>query len=307
MNVPRTAAILFTSLAIAAAAPALAAIGLGTQFATVTLEKLSPGGMYNLTQLRSLPLKVINTGDVPVEAAVDIEPPAPDELKEGYEAIPDPAWVRIIPTRFTLQPGETARCDVVISLPDDSSLVGRHFQLKIWSHTAGDGAFGAGVVNRMFFSVGVPGPESLQRAKRAAAVYVTDVNVEPDTLYLTVPRGGSVSLKRLRKQPTIVNKGSSDITLRIVEDAGGSRIPVPEGYVPADGNVRVTVQPKNIRVKRRSLRDIDATVAVDSDERLRGARLAHTLLLTPVKPEFPLEFTVRLLITVSEPGEERAR
>lgn len=276
-------------------------IGLGTRFGTIVLEKLEPGGVYNITRLRSLPLIVINSGSSEVNAAIEIEKPSESELKEGYEPIPDPSWVRVVPDRFKLMPGEEMRCEVIISIPDDKKLIGKHYQLKIWSHTVGEDAFGAGVVNRMFFSIGTLGPETLQRAKRERALFAVEMDVSPDKLYLTVPVGRKVNItKELEKSILVVNKSKVDLTVKVESVENKLNFPLPEGYIFTPDTRLLTFRAQELKVKKFSVKDVDLLIKIPDEEKYRGAKLMFIVKVTPIKPELPMEFYSRIFVTVSE-------
>lgn len=175
------------ALALAAAPAAEARIGLSTQFVDVEFEGLKPGGVYNLRELRGVPYTVKNRSDMPVEVAVEAQ--IPKSVEKPYEPIPDPSWIEMAPGRMRVDPESLGFSDIVIRLPDDPSLKGRHFQATIWARTVGTGMLGAGVNSRLRFSVG-PGPDTVARRELAEAVVQLNYDLWPNALYLNKAKTG---------------------------------------------------------------------------------------------------------------------
>lgn len=280
-------------------------IGLGTKFATVVLEKLQPGGIYNLTKLRNLPLIVTNTGSSIAEVAVKVEIPTKEELKEGYEAIPDPDWIKIIPDRFTLKPNESYSCDVVLTIPDNEELIGKHFQAKILAHTVGEDLFGAGVVNRIFFSIGAPGPESIQKAKKKELLFSFNFDVEPREIYLTVPVGKKVDiLKEFDKSIKLINKGKSEIVVKLesVENKRGENIiaVVPPQYEFTPDVGFISFKKDTIKVKKNSVQDAGFYITIPDDKIHYEKKYMFIVKVYPIKPEIPVEFYTKVFVTVKK-------
>lgn len=276
-----------------------ATIGIGTKFATVVVEKLEPGGIYNITQLRNIPLKVINSGDLETEAGVDVEIPSAGELKEGYEPIPDPSWIKILPARFHLKAGAEIACELIISIPNDQSLVGGHFQAKIWSHSIGEDLFGAGVVNRVFFSVGT-GPEGSKAAKKKKLLYPINFDVSPDTIYLTVPIGEKVDvLKEFDQAIKLINKGKGKITVNISSVGKPETLLVTPDYEFTPNIEFLKIEPKNVTVKGNSIKDAQIFMEIPAGEKYKSKRYLFLVKVTITKPEVPIEFYVKILVTTN--------
>lgn len=299
---PMTKSIIFiVSTLCCVVAIVYSAISLGTKFATVVLENLQPGGVYNVTKLRNLPLIVINSGDAEVDAAVEIEIPAKDELKEGYEPIPDPSWIKIIPDRFKIAPKEEVRCEVIISIPDDKSLIGKHYQFKIWSHTVGEESFGVGVVNKMFFSIGTLGPESLRMAKMKQALFSVEMDVSPEKIYLTVPAGKKINIaKDLGKAITVVNKGNVDIEVKCESVGNIVKFPIPAEYSFTPDTQWLTFVKDKVKVKKRRMEDVKMILNIPDEEKYYNQKFMFIVKTTPVKPELPMEFYTRVFVTVKK-------
>ncbi len=273
-----------------------ATIGIGTKFATVVVEKLEPGGVYNITQLRNLPLKVINNGDAPTEAAVDIEIPSLEESKEGYDPIPDPDWVRIIPEQFQLKAAEEISCEIIISIPDDKSLIGRHFQAKIWSHSLGEDLFGVGVVNRIFFSIG-PGSDTSKEAKRKKLLHLVNFDVNPETIYLTIPLGKKVDVfKEMDKAIKLMNKGKEKVTVQLSSVEKPDSVLMPAEYEFTPNIEFLKIAPRTVTIKSNRIKNARMFLEIPVGEEYKDKRYLFAVKATIIKPDVPMEFYIKVLV-----------
>lgn len=124
--------------------------GLRTQAGEVVIENLKIGQTYNTRELVDLPLRVVNSGDETVDLKMELRIPPENEIRRGYEPIPDISWVRLSKDLFTVGPGESAVADVIISIPDDEKYFNKRYQFNIWSHTLPSGKFIALAVDSRF-------------------------------------------------------------------------------------------------------------------------------------------------------------
>ncbi|OGS28089.1 MAG: hypothetical protein A2297_07050 [Elusimicrobia bacterium RIFOXYB2_FULL_48_7] len=301
-KVIQSAAIILILLGITA--NCYATIGLGTKFATVILEKLEPGKVYNLRELRNLPLTVINSGSEETDVIVEAEIPEKSELREGYEPIADTAFIKFVPNKFRIKAGEEYPCDVIIAIPADNSLIGKHFQAKIWTHTGGSDIFGAGVVNRIFFSIGAPGPESAQKAKKNEILTALNFDTEPRDIYLTIPAGRKIDLmKELDKTIKLVNKARDKITVKLesvdYRKNGSVVAQLRPGYEFTPDKKLLAFKPENTRINANSIKDAGMYIRIPADEKYYGKKFMFVARVTPVKPELPIEFYTRIFVTVN--------
>lgn len=218
------------ALALALAAPAAARIGLSTQFIDVEFEGLKPGGVYNLRELRGVPYTVKNRGSDPVQ--VQVEAQVPKMVEAPYEALPDPSWVELNPGTMRIEPESLGFSDIIIRIPDDPALNGRHFHATIWAHTVGTGMLGAGVNSRLRFSIG-PGPDTIARRELAEAVVSLNYDLWPNALYLTKARTGARYDGKEAEGRQFMLTNRTEAELRLVPKA--VRWPVNSLPLPAGG------------------------------------------------------------------------
>ena len=91
----------------------LCAGGLRTHFVEVKLDRVKIGQSVRLR----LPLTITNLGANSARIKVDAVTPEPFELRDDYEAIPDPSWIRFERDTFTVEPNETEQTEVTLHIP----------------------------------------------------------------------------------------------------------------------------------------------------------------------------------------------
>jgi hypothetical protein len=144
---------LFLTLAVLVLALTAQAAGLSTGFSEVILENLEIGSSYSTASAANLPLAVVNTGEEPVNLKIELLKPAPAELKEGFEPIPDLNWIELKQKEFfNLEPKQTAVTDVIIHIPNEQQYKGKKYQVYIWSHTVSTN-IGVGLKSKLLFSI----------------------------------------------------------------------------------------------------------------------------------------------------------
>jgi len=264
--------------AVLVPAQAWAKIGLSSQFINVALENLKPGRTYNLRELKGVPYTVKNRGDAPQEVLVEVLSPQPSQVLAPYEPIPDPTWVTVTPNRYTLQPGDAGFSDLVISVPDDPKLLGRHFHVVIWAHTVGKGLLQAGVKSDVRFSVG-KGPETEAEEKRRAAMVELNYDLWPAALSLKPVAGQKWDAKEKEKKSfKLTNRAEKDLELVLKPIPWQtSLVALPAGFETVEDLSWVTFEPETVKVEPESLKEIKVRMQVP--EALKGKKIAFLVQL----------------------------
>jgi hypothetical protein len=138
--------------------PVVAAFGLAVTFPDLVMEQVTPGSVFRSVKDKGIPYVITNKTDGPVDIEVLLEARPAKDVKPGYEPVPHPEWLKVVPNRVHLERGEKASAELILSIPKDKSLVGRHFEAAIHARTVGETFLAAGVLHTVCFSVGVPAP-----------------------------------------------------------------------------------------------------------------------------------------------------
>jgi hypothetical protein len=280
-----------------AACPGLvqAKIGLAARFGDVILESAQPGRTYNLREAARVPFGVENTGDAQTEVVVEFEKPPKDRVAEGYEPIPDPSWLKALPDRMTLGPKAVGFFDLLLTIPDDPGLKGRHFQVTVKAKGAG-GLFGVAIENRVRISIG-PGPESLKAEKKKKAMQQLDFDVTPRDLYLTgVPVGKAWDArKEAKKTIRVANYAADKLSVVLAVSAWDPRFQMPEGYEPIPDLGWLRLKSSTVTVAASEIGQASLIVTVPDKPEHRGKRWA-AMVRSGLTTGFWLDAPVKVLI-----------
>lgn len=126
--------------------------GLSTGFGEVLVENLPLGKAYSMGKEAKLPLIITNTSNNKVSLKIEVLLPQESELKRGFEPIPDINWIELSQKEFVIGPAQSAKTDVIISIPGDEQYLGKKYQVWIWSHTVGR-AIGVGLKSKLLFTI----------------------------------------------------------------------------------------------------------------------------------------------------------
>lgn len=285
-------------------------LGIAMRFVDITLENVEPGASFNLRVIRNLPMVVINLDgtqgtDVVVESVV----PEAKEMKEGYEPIPDPTWIRVLPNRFHLGPKASASSDVVITIPNDPKLIGRHFEAILWAHTdpkasANQGTsmlIQAGLRSRLRMSIGGMGPAALQREKalKKLATINTNFSINPDNIFVQdVPVGSEVDLKDVSKAALkIVNQSDDPVKLRLDSIISDENIQPQSGYVYTPDAKWMKVTPTVITVPGNAIKEVRLKVTIPDKPDYRGKKYMFLVRTTLADESLPLAYNNMIYIS----------
>jgi len=277
-----------------------ARIGLATKFGDIILENVEPGETYNLREARQVPFIVSNTGDAPTDIVVETVIPDIPKMKEGYEPIPDPTWLRVMPDRLKVQAKEDGFFDIILSVPNKPEYVGKHYQADIWAHSGDKGLFGVGVKGRVRFSTG-PGPETLKAEKLKKLMYTLDFEMTPSEIYVTdVSPGEKIDVKAVTgKSIKVANFATSPLALKCTPKTWDGRFKMPMDYEPGPDPSWITFAPDELNVEGDSIGQMKVYVTVPDDKAHRGKKYAYLLQAGVVKG-MDLEIYTRLYISVKE-------
>jgi hypothetical protein len=286
------------------------ALGLSMRFVDITLENVEPGTTANLRVIRNLPLVLANQDavhgtDVVVESVV----PDAHEMKDGYEPIPDPTWIQIVPNRFHLGPKASASSDVIVQIPNDPKLMGKHYEAIIWAHTdprknaaPGTGVLiQAGLRSRIRISIGTMGPAALQKEKalKKLATINTNFSINPDNTFAQdVAVGTKVDLKASKKiSLKIVNQSDDPIKLKLAAIQPDENIMPQSGYAYAPDPKWLTVSPGTVTVEGNAIKEIKLNVSIPDKPEYHGKKYMFLIRTTLADESLPLAYNNMVYIS----------
>ena len=281
----------------------LFAIGLSTRFADIVLERMPAGQPYNLRVSKDLPYKIKNNSDEPTRVEIHIEQPK-KILAEGYEPIPDPTWIRVVPNEFTLGGAEESYSDLIILVPEDEIYQGRHYQASIIANgisasAVNDGvAFGCALASRIRFSVGTVGPEALQSLKRRNLLLELDFDLTPTRMHLMeITIGNTFDLKKEEKPVLkIVNRGSKKLKFNFRSVKVESKFTTGEDYEPAPEPGWLKFKRSTKKVGSNKIKDVEMIFDIPEKEEYRDKRYMFVVRCGIEDYDVPVEVFSRIFV-----------
>lgn len=173
--------------------------GLKTNYTKFIADNLPIGHTLSMKKIANAPLMVGSNYDVPV--IITIQPKLPKKLQPGYEAIPDPSWIRIEADTVTVPANSSVELDVMVSIPDDPKYFGKKYQCDLNIYTGGDAEvrgmfrYGFQITGMFLFSV-APGrnEEALASAMQSPANAQYTIT-PPQVVLWNVKAGQTVEVK----------------------------------------------------------------------------------------------------------------
>ncbi|MFH1726563.1 MAG: hypothetical protein ABII00_18285 [Elusimicrobiota bacterium] len=272
-------------------------VGISSQFVDVAFQNLELGRTYNIRELKGVPYTVKNRGDAPVDVVVEAVVPAPQKIVPSYEAIPDPSWITLNPTRMLIEPESMGFADIVIAIPDEPGLAGRHFQAMLWAHTVGTGFLAAGVKSRLRFSIG-PGPEALERERTRKAMATLNFDLWPHALHVVKAKAGKrYDVERKEKKVLkLTNRDDEALELTVKAIQWPVSTP-PAGYEVVEDLSWIRFKPEKVRVKGGRVKDI--RLILTPPKELGGKKVVFVVQLSlPIGT--PVSATHRVFVTIAE-------
>lgn len=288
---------MIAALALGDARAVFATVGLTSRFADVVLENTKVGQVYNLRKEFNVPYTLKNHSESPTAVALEIVIPEQPELSPNYEAIPDPAWLKIVPNQATIPGNGSTFAEIILQVPDDPKYVGRHYQAAIWSHTSGEGLIGAGVKSRLRFSTG-PGPDTLKAEKARKAMMTLDFDMLPQTLYVNDVEVGSAFDVREKtgKSIKVTNRAETPVGFTFASVPWDGRYQL-EGFEPAPDPKWLTVEPGTLTLEGLMIKPLKMTLNIPDDKKQAGKKYAF-LVKAQLTLGVEIEVVSRVFVTV---------
>lgn len=234
--------------------------GLTTNYSDVYVDNLKIGGTYNLTEAVNYPMWIVSKGagsDIVIETTV----PGIDDLKPGYEQIPDKNWVSYSKTSLSLLAGETGKVDVTIKVPDDRKLMGRKFMAHVFitgmpSKKSGGGlAVALGIKGKLLISIAREPLTEKERKelRQKSAAPARGLIVVPEKFNIEGGAPGKAVRVTETEPLKLINPSRETLTVTLESvDPEKTGFPSPEGYekgAPAEmafSKKKMTLKPDGV-------------------------------------------------------------
>lgn len=274
-------------------------LGLAVRFPEIEMENVPLDSVINLRQARGVPYVVINGSDFPIDVSVapEVPVPGPSGTKVDFEPIPNPEWLKIVPNRFKLGPGDIGSAEVILTVPNDPALAGRHFQVNIHAGSDNEGEIAVGINSFIRFTVGALGPSSAKKEKKRLVLSALDLDMTPPTQRLdNVPLGKSVSLKEMKNVLLkVTNRGNDPVKLMLTsvrtdntQKETGWNIPDPSWC---------TIASPRMKIKPDQIKGTDLLLNIPDVPENKGKKFLFLIQAEMDGYDFPLSVSSRLYVT----------
>lgn len=250
---------------------------LSSTFSEVNVDNIQPGRRYSMKKLASFPYNISNKGKIPAQLALDIIKPGADQLKDGYEVIPDTSWIKLETNRITVNPGETKRVDVYIYVPDNAKYLGKKYEADIWAHTIE-------AVEGLPVAVGLQSRLLLTTAKvYDAAQRQFGFIIEPENIYLDgVDAGKLIDVLRIASSSL---KVTNEYNEPVEFNAETVKNDYPKGQDDSrfvrDTSIDLQVEPRSFKLQPFETGRINFKVTVPEQRANTGKRLLWVVRISP--------------------------
>ena len=129
-----------------------AAGGLSSNWGEIVVENLETGKSYDLNKYSGAPFTIANNFEDSMNLKLQVLKPQPNEIKPGYEAIPDISWVTLEKNELNVGGLKKEVVNVKLTIPDDQKYTGKKYHVWIWTYTSGQ-AMGVGLKSRILFTI----------------------------------------------------------------------------------------------------------------------------------------------------------
>lgn len=271
--------------------------GISTDFTEVTVRNLNIEKSYAMGKKVDRQLRVRNKGENPIELKMEVLDPAKNELKEGYEAIPDPFWIELGKDYFSIDPGESAVTDVIITIPNDKKYLGKKYQAYIWSHTVGRGnlPIALGLKSRLFLEIS---EKERDISKEFAGGF--DFAVFPEEMVLKNVKLGEVcDIKKVFGKALEVKNLSPYHHIYEIKSISARRagIEVENGYEDCPDPDFLTFDNSKFGLKRKGKTKIKMYLNIPKREEYAGKKYIFVIRIRLLEDEFLLHRYLKLYVS----------
>lgn len=287
------------SLFILLGSTAWGKLSLAVRFPEIEMENVEPGSVINVRQIRGVPYVVINGSDhaIDVKVGSEIPVPGPAGAKVDFEPVPNPDWLKIVPNQFRLGPNDIGTAEVILSIPDDPKLVGRHFQVNIHAGSDGPEEIAVGINSFIRFTVGALGPASAKKEKKRMVLSALDLNMTPPVIRMeAVPLGKNVSLKEMKNYLLkVTNRGNDRVKLKLTsvrtdntQKETGWEIPDP---------LWLKIKSPRMKIGTDQIKGTDFTLNIPNAPENKGKKFLFLIQGEMDGYDFPLSVSARIFVT----------
>jgi hypothetical protein len=196
-------------------AGSLWAAALEVNYSDLTLENLQPGVPVSLLQRTGGSMGVNNIDSLGANVCFEILIPNKNQLREGYEPVPDITWIKPERSNIWIKAGQAESIDLVVYAPYDQKLFGKKYQAILMVYAIeGIGMLKANIKTKIFLSF------TGERYKSEVLDQKIDDDQTNNKIVMIYPKVTSVDKVNLKKKLdfsrlVVTNNSNEKITLTL--------------------------------------------------------------------------------------------
>jgi len=250
----------------------LAKMNIHSSFGEVVMENLRLGETYNTREMVNLPLMITNYSDEKITVFLSVKQPGPDQMREGYELIPDTHWIELSVDRMEIEPGSHGAADVIIHVPNDEKYARRRYQVLINSTASGKGNISLGLYHKLLFSI-APSEIQVKEDERKVKL-LANLNysvLPPKFMVYDFKLGEKQDLAKLTgKTFKIINPNDEDYRYRVTSMAiKESKAGSSPGYEDCPDPSFVTFSESEVNVPANTVKVVKVFLKIPSKKEYR--------------------------------------
>jgi hypothetical protein len=259
--------------------------GMITNYTRTIIRNLPIGNVISMKQVSNMPLTIENRYSFPIYAT--LETVKPEKMLEDYEAIPDPAWVKMEAEGVTIAAQSKANVDVVIHLPDDEKLLGRKFQVHFEIVSKGDRSgpiqFALRNTGILCFSVASIRDDSILKRAMAKPMNVNFTFVpERISIFNAVPGEKVRIIDEQGKNVILKNNMAKKSKFYLAAAAIEGSLVKPDANAQLDANPNdVLIKPEEVTLNPGQSKEIKIDIQIPKDKDLSKGSLLYLVSVTP--------------------------
>lgn len=120
-------------------------------YSDIVLENLQPGIPVSLLQKAAFTLGINNVDTLSANMCLEVVAPNKNQLKEGYEPIPDVTWIKFDRESCWIKPNQTENFNMIVYVPYNERLFGKKYEAIITAYTL-EGVLKINIKSKVFIS-----------------------------------------------------------------------------------------------------------------------------------------------------------
>lgn len=266
---------LFISLSLGTVRDTFAKMRLYSIFGEVVMENLRLGETYNTREMVNLPLMITNYSEEKLTVILTVKKPQPEQLREGYEPIPDTDWIELSIDRMEIEPGGSGASDVIIHVPSDEHYARRKYHVVIESIGKGEGNIALGLSHRLLFTIASSQVQVKEDKRKKKLLANLNYTVLPPKITLYAFKlGKKQDLAEVTgKTFKIINPNDEDYHYRLTSiRTEGSKVTSLSGYEDCPDPSFLTFSESEVDIPANTVKVIKVFLNIPDKKEYRGKK-----------------------------------